>query len=133
MKNKIFGILLFVSILVLLANTLYLQTLSSYAKVEVVVKGYDPKDLLSGYYLNFAPDWEKTNCAQFVNNVCPKNDFDSNYVFYINQSMSEKLTKAVDGNVIKLVFSYNTISQPIIVDMLVDGISYKEYIENLKN
>ena len=49
MKNKI-AILLVLPILVLGGYMLYLNAMTEFNRVEVVVQGYDPKDFLSGYY-----------------------------------------------------------------------------------
>lgn len=59
--------------------------LSMYNKPHVViaVRGYDPRDLISGHYLRLQLDWSKTDCSQFEDNICPKNKFDWTYRYYV--------------------------------------------------
>lgn len=40
-------------------------------EVRLPVTGYDPRDLLSGHYIQYQIDWDKADCTQFENQVCP--------------------------------------------------------------
>ena len=131
MKNKI-AILLVLPILVLGGYMLYLNAMTKFNRVEVVVQGYDPKDFLSGYYLYLRPDWNETDCTQFADGVCPQKEFDETFTFYIRSEHSDKLTQQVNAGVVKLVFSYSPQHKPLIVDMLVDGKSYLEFVRQKK-
>ena len=124
MKNKLLFSLLFLPTVVLGAVMVYYVMMSRFQKVEVVVEGYDPKNFFSGYYMYLQPNWEKTDCMQFAESICPQEEFESRYNFYINTAQSAELSKAVNAGVVKLVFSYDKGKQPQIVDLLVDGISY---------
>ena len=44
-------------------------------EVKVRITGYDPRDILSGHYIAYRIDWEKTDCNQFEYGICPKDDF----------------------------------------------------------
>lgn len=129
MKSKLLVPLLFLPVIVLSAIMLYYTAMCRLQKVEVVVEGYDPKNFFSGYYMNLQPNWLKTDCSQFADNVCPKEDFADHYNFYINVDHSAKLTEAVNSGVVKLVFSYDKGYRPLIVDLLVDGKSYFDFIK----
>ncbi len=131
MKNKL-KFLIFLPVFVLGANMLYLSSLTEFSKVNIAVQGYDPRDLFAGNYMYLQLDWDKTDCAQFENQVCPKENFNDTYNFYINKEYSADLEKAVVTNDVNLVFSYQKGFEPIIVDLTVDGVSYKKYIENIK-
>ena len=124
MKNKLLFSLFFLPTVVLGAVMVYYVMMSRFQRVEVVVEGYDPKNFFSGYYMYLQPNWEKTDCMQFVESICPQEEFESRYNFYINTAQSAELSKAVNAGVVKLVFSYDKGKRPQIVDLLVDGTSY---------
>lgn len=130
MKNKALYYLLFVPALVLAGVMIYYTAESNFTKVEVAVRGYDPKDFFSGYYMNLQPDWEKTDCSQFEGGVCPKDDFRSVYNYYIKREQSAKLSQKVNTGNVKLVFSYAKGHMPLVVDLKVDGVSYLDYVKS---
>lgn len=128
MKNKLVLMLLFLPVVVLGGVISYYDYATHFSRVEVVVEGYDPKDFLSGYYMELQPNWTKTDCTQFAEQKCPQEAFEQRYKYYINRKQSDKLTQAVNAGIVKLVFSYAEGRTPYIVDLLVDGKSYMEYI-----
>ena len=132
MKNKILTSLLLLPVVVLGICMLRLNYMSNFEKVEVAVRGYDPKDFFSGYYMYLRPDWENTDCTQFADNVCPKDNFNNTYTFYIKREQSDKITIKVNAGVVKLQFSYSAGFEPIITDLLVDGQSFMDFIEEKK-
>ncbi len=129
MKNKIIAALLLLPVVGLGSSMLYYEKMTHFDRVEIAVRGYDPKDFFSGYYMRLQPDWEKTDCAQFANNVCPKEEFSKDYTFYMRQEHSGKLSTAVNAGDVKLVFSYCSGHMPLIVDLLVDGKTYMEFVK----
>ena len=132
MKNKILAALLFLPVLGLGFSVLWLQSMTNFKRVEIVVAGYDPRDFFSGNYMNLRLDWNSTDCSQFKDNVCPKEDFDLFYHFYIRQENSRALTQIVNAGSVKLVFSYEHGYNPMIVDLSVDGKSYIEFVKESK-
>ena len=128
MKNKALYYLLFIPALVLAGVMIYYTAESNFTKVEVAVRGYDPKDFFSGYYMNLQTDWEKTDCTQFEDSVCPKDDFRAVYNYYIKREQSAKLSQKVNAGDVKLVFSYAKGHMPLVVDLKVDGVSYLDYV-----
>lgn len=133
MKNKIAAALLFLPVIGMLFVVLWLQTMTSFRRVEIVVAGYDPRDFFSGNYMNLQLDWKSTDCSQFNDNVCPTDDFDPHYNFYIRRENSGILTQKVNAGSVKLVFSYEHGYNPMIVDLSVDGKSYIEFVKNLRD
>lgn len=129
MKNKITAALLFLPVLCLGFYMLWLQTMTEFKRVEIVVAGYDPRDFFSGNYMNLQLDWNSTDCSQFEQNTCPQGDFDRFYNFYIQQKNSGALTQKVNAGTVKLVFSYEHGYRPMIVDLLVDGKSYIDFVK----
>lgn len=133
MKNKIVAALLFFPAVVLGVYMLWLQGMTDFKRVEIAVSGYDPRDFFAGNYMNLQLDWDKTDCGQFENGVCPKEDFGEFYNFYIRQKNSYRLAYKVNAGSVKLVFSYEHGFEPMIVDLRVDGNSYINFVkENIK-
>lgn len=129
MKNKLLLAMLFLPAVVLAAVMIYYTAMCNFQKVEIAVRGYDPKDFFSGYYMNLQTDWDNTDCSQFADNVCPKENFANVYNFYINREHSQKLSKEVNAGKVVLVFSYQKGRNPLIVDLKIDGSSYFEFIK----
>ena len=76
MRKSIWGILFMLPFAVLAVWTLCLTYQRNTGReVKVAVEGYDPRDLLSGHYIQYQIDWEKTDCTQFINGICPQDDF----------------------------------------------------------
>lgn len=92
---------------------------------EVVVRlmGYDPRDLLSGHYISYQIDWDKTDCAQFENGVCPRAAFERTGRFYVSEDKAAALDKAVRdrNNRAEMVFSYKRGIKPYALKLLVNG------------
>ena len=126
---KVCAVLLFVPVVILTGYMLRLSYLTNFEKVEIAVDGYDPKDFFSGYYVALQPNWQKTNCSQFAGNVCPKENFEQVYSFYVKRDNAAKLEKAVAAKNVVLEFSYQYGYKPLITDLKVDGVSYKDYLK----
>lgn len=129
MKNKIFAALLLLPVVGLGGSMAYYDYMTHFDRVEIAVQGFDPRDFFSGYYMRLQPDWSQTDCKQFTNSVCPKNDFAKDYTFYMKQEHSGQLTQAVNAGSVKLVFSYSAGRMPLIVDLLVDGQTYMDFVK----
>jgi hypothetical protein len=119
-KSTVIAILAF-PILMLLANVAHLQFLASFKNVNIAVKGYDPKDLFSGHYMNLQPDWDNTDCSQFSNGICPKKHFKPYYNYHIKMVQTEFLSKAVAEGRAELTFAYDEKFSPVVVGILIDG------------
>lgn len=120
---------MFLPVLGMIFCMLWLKTMTNFSRVEIAVSGYDPRDFFSGNYMNLQLNWDGTDCSQFKDNKCPLKDFDRFYHFYIQQKNSNALTQKVNAGNVKLVFSYEHGYQPMIVDLLVDGKSYIEFVK----
>jgi len=129
MKNKVLPVLLFLPVLGLMLCVLWLKTMTNFSRVEIAVSGYDPRDFFSGNYMNLQLNWGNTDCSQFADDKCPTADFDTFYHFYIQQKNSNALTQKVNAGNVKLVFSYEHEYKPMIVDLLVDGKSYIDFVK----
>lgn len=126
---KICTVLLFVPVIILTGYMMRLSGLAHFEKVEIAVEGYDPKDFFSGYYVALQPNWQKTDCSQFVGNTCPKAEFAEVYSFYTKENNARKLEKAIAAKNVVLEFSYQSGYKPLITDLKIDGVSYKDYLK----
>lgn len=108
--------------------------MSSFGEVEIAATGYDPRDILAGHYLNLQLDWNKTDCTQFTDKICPKKEFDKIYNFYIGQLSAAILERTVNNteNDVKLLFSYRQGKKPQLNNMKINGVSYKEILQEQK-
>lgn len=43
--------------------------------VIIAVSGYDPRDLLSGHYIDLSLNWKDTDCSQFLKRFVRKSFF----------------------------------------------------------
>ena len=141
MKNKINAILISIPCAALLIFTLVLTIRFCIAKeVTVAISGYDPRDLLSGHYISYQIDWNKTDCSQFENNECPIEYFAKHkehaqwggrYRFYIPQENAElldRLFRSRNKN-FQVVFSYSKRSAPLGKRLLIDGIEWRKALQ----
>ncbi len=126
---KICAVLLFVPVVALTAYMLRLSYLTKFEKVEIAADGYDPKDFFSGYYVALQPNWQKTDCSQFIGKTCPTKEFEQVYSFYVKEDAAKKLEKAVAAKNVVLEFSYQSGYKPLITDLKIDGVSYKDYLK----
>lgn len=92
-------------------------------EVVVQLQGYDPRDLLSGHYILYQIDWDKTDCAQFENSVCPWAAFGWSGRFYVPESKAQALDAALRdmSNTVEMVFSYKQGIKPYALKLLVNG------------
>ena len=126
---KICAVLLFVPVVILTGYMVRLSGLAHFEKVEIAVEGYDPKDFFSGYYVALQPNWQRTDCSRFADKVCPQKEFEQVYSFYVKEDTAKKLEKAVAAKNVVLEFSYQSGYKPLITDLKVDGVSYKDYLK----
>lgn len=76
MKSKILAICFAIPFVCLVIWTISLAWQRNHGtEVKVAVMGYDPRDLLSGHYIQYQIDWDSTDCSQFKEGRCPKKDF----------------------------------------------------------
>ena len=75
MKKRVLKFFVFfIPFLALLGWLGYLELqYASAPRVMVAVSGYDPRDILSGHYLNLAPEWDKT-AVSYTHLTLPTSD-----------------------------------------------------------
>ena len=118
---------------------LYIQQTTG-REVKVVVNGYDPRDLLSGHYIQYTIDWDRTDCYQFPDGICPKNNFcqekqlTGQCRFYIPEKNAKELDRLFWNRnntdmIFEVVYSYHKGREPLAKSLLIDG---KDWRESLK-
>ncbi len=141
MQHKILAYLFFVPFIALLLWTGWLY----YARhngtdIRVVITGYDPRDLLSGHFIQYTIDWQKTNCTQFKDNICPEEEFckearwGKQCRFYIPQNYAKELDKlfrnrSQNDMIFEVVYSYHKGIEPLAKQLLINGKDWHESIE----
>ncbi len=100
---------------------------------EVVVRaqGYDPRDLIAGHYLYLRPDWKKTDCAAFKNSVCPVEEFNSYYQYFLSEGDGAKADKMIAhfNPEIEMLFLYREDKTPRLKDLKFDGQPWREWLK----
>ncbi len=142
MNKKILALVFIIPFVILLAWTIWLYAQQATGKeVKVAVNGYDPRDLLSGHYIQYTIDWDRTDCRQFPNGICPKNEFCKNARwgrqcrFYIPEKNAAELDelfwrRRVTGMIFEVVYSYRKGSEPLAKQLLINGQDWRESLEN---
>lgn len=134
MTQKTKAVLTFVPFVFLLALTAYLQYASATApRVVVAVQGYDPRDLLSGHYIAYAIDWNKTDMTQFREGVCSREAFDSfigRQRFYIPEAdapaLDAKFRRRGDLFSFSVVYACPKFGKPLARQLLINGRDWRD-------
>lgn len=103
-------------------------------KVIVRIRGYDPRDLLSGHYIQYSLDWDKTDCTQFENKVCPIFSFERTGRFYVPENKATELEHIIQDNTNEaaMLFSYRKGMKPLALNLFVNGKSWEMVVDKLK-
>ena len=133
MKKPFLAVALFLPLVCLLGWTLFLsfsQHISGEVKVSVM--GYDPRDLLSGHYIAYQIDWDKTDCSQFRGGKCPSEEFcherrwGRQCRFYIPEEHAKKLDdlfrhRSLTGTQFEVIYAYRPGHKPMAKELLING------------
>lgn len=123
------------------------------------IHGYDPRDLLSGHYLIYQVDYGVegvcsetavievvdaqlclkprafsytgfSDCEALIEGVCKGRQFTAGIErFYVPQQDASKLEQAVMGRKGSIVLAVGRSGQPVIQDLLIEGVSWKLYLQ----
>lgn len=105
-------------------------------EVKLVITGYDPRDLLSGHYIRYQIDWDKSDCTQFKQAQCPRQDFRGSQRFYVSEAYAPQLDDLFRRSqfdpsitdVFEVVYAYPKNRAPIAKRLLINGQDWKEVI-----
>ena len=140
MSKKFIGIILGLPILFLgmWGVSLKIQ-MNSGIEVKLPIRGYDPRDLLSGHYILYQIDWESADCKQFENGICPEDEFcvEGRWGRQCRFYIPEEHARALDNLFIKrnnddmffeVVYSYKKGFKPMAKELLINGKDWREAI-----
>lgn len=103
-------------------------------QVKVAASGYDPRDLMAGHYIELRIDWERTDCSQFKDNLCPAKDFHSFYRFYVPEEDAYELDRTIrkieNNDKIDLLFAYHPHRQPLLKNLLIDNKTWQKWLQD---
>lgn len=145
MDKKLLLFILVVPFIGLLSWTIWLYTQQmSGQEIKVAVSGYDPRDLLSGRYIEYTIDWNRTDCTQFADGICPKDEFCKEASlarvcrFYIPEEKAEQLTRLfwkrnTTDMVFEVVYSYHKGAKPLAKQLLINGRDWQESLDEVDN
>lgn len=154
MKNKLFILIFLLPLICLMGWTGFLTYQQKNGQeVKVVITGYDPRDILSGHYIAYRIDWEKTDCNQFKDGICPEDDFCKRNKlskifswgapcrFYVPEKYAAQLDKTfrnatgflIDDkakkDIFEVVYSYQEGKEPFAKELLINGKDWRESIK----
>lgn len=133
MKNKLLMVALVGPVLFMglwfIALEIEERTLTQ--EVLIHAQGYDPRDLIAGHYLDLRPDWKKTDCSVFENNICPVEKFNRYYQYFLSEDDGIKADKMIArfNPEIDMVFLYKEGKSPRLKDLKFDGKHWKEWLK----
>lgn len=137
MNKKFVAVLFFLpfAALVVWVSSLCVTVFESREAV-VAISGYDPRDLLSGRYISYTINWDKTDCSQFEDNICPKDKFckDGNCRYYVPEQSAYLIDEGLRyaekrGLKFEVVYSYHKNRVPIAERLLINGEDWRVYAE----
>ncbi len=132
-KNYLKLVLMIAPALLLLGwGSVLSYQLHSGREVVLRIKGYDPRSLLSGHYIQYQIDWENSDCGQFENGICPEEEFKCALFkgywgeygrFYVSERQASDLDKAVrdSENEAEIVYSYRKERRPYALRLQISG------------
>jgi len=108
-------------------------------EVRLPITGYDPRDVLSGHYIQYKIDWKRADCTQFPNGRCPdKNLFckearwGQQCRFYIPEENAHHLddifrARNKTQDVFEVVYSYRPGRKAMAKQLLINGKDWTLY------
>lgn len=141
MNKKIIAFVFFAPFIALFTWTIWLYVQQSTGKeITVAVTGYDPRDLLSGHYIQYTIDWDRTDCSQFSHGICPKDEFckeadwGRQCRFYIPEKNAQELDllfsqRNTTDLIFEVVYSYHRGTEPLAKQLLINGKDWRESLD----
>ena len=158
-KTAILSVFMLIPVLffIVWAGRLYLQVEDG-EKVRLAIQGYDPRSLLSGRYILYQIDWDKTDpdelnrllfyCNVSVQKNCNSNTYDgkehcwwSDYKwdnlvgrrqrFYIPEENANRLDRLFSGrkHLFEVTYSCQEGRRPVADELLIDGKPWREFLK----
>ena len=133
MNKQILALMLLTPFVVLVVWSLYYLSFTRQAtEVVLPIRGYDPRNLLSGHYIQFQIDWSSADCQQADwNGVCPKSEFKGVDRYYVSETEANRLERRINSGVpSNIVFAYHKGRRPVAKDLIVGDESVSRSAKN---
>jgi uncharacterized membrane-anchored protein len=147
MKKKYLLLFFFIPMICLFLWACFLEyDKNSGHKILVSIKGYDPRDLLSGHYIQYVINWDKTDLNQFNNKSFTQQEFIKSLNkkalrFYVSEKYLKDLNSILSQNTtfnfilngfqekyeIEVIYSYKKGKHPIASYLLINGENYQNF------
>lgn len=130
MNNRLIGLLLFIPfVFVALWGIHYIHFVTNAQNVLLPIQGFDPRNFLSGHYIQYQINWSAADCHQADwDGICPKRAFPNVSRYYIPEHLVKPIEKALNTPITKpgqfpaaIVFAYQRGHKPIPKDLLING------------
>ena len=111
----------------------YAHFVKNESEIILPIGGYDPRNLLSGHYIEFQIDWVKANCHQSNwKGSCPKGDFRGISRFYVPENKANELESFLNNGHFstEIVFAYKAGFRPVAKELLIEGQPWENFIQN---
>lgn len=109
----------------------YLSTgVKSGQEIILPITGYDPRNLLSGHYIDYQINWAHADCTQFDGDICPKDGFNQNGRVYVPEKYAARLEKMLNDSAyqFEVVYAYKPGRAPIVKELLINGHNWREVV-----
>lgn len=113
----------------------YINFIQSSYEVILPITGYDPRNLLSGHYIEFNIDWSRANCNQADwNGTCQKDAFSGVNRYYVPENKAVSIESIINKENLssEIVFAYQKDEKAIVKDLLIEGKTWQEYLQTSK-
>lgn len=122
MNNKVKTLFLMFPFLGLFGWLMYcVNFVQTAQEVRLPIQGYDPRNLLSGHYIQFQIKWDEADCFQADwQGVCPVEEFSGIDRFYVPEDKAKKMERQIDDPHLKaeVLFAYQKGKRPIAKDLI---------------
>lgn len=129
MNKQVLALMLLTPFVVLTGWSLYYLSFTRQAtEVVLPIRGYDPRNLLSGHYIQFQIDWSAADCHQADwNGNCPKSEFKGVDRYYVSETEANRLERKINSGVpSSVVFAYYQGRRPIAKDLIIGNESISQ-------
>ena len=144
MNKRLLAVTLALPWFCLLGWALFLTaSANSGRQITLPITGYDPRDLFSGRYIAYQIDWEKADCRQFPEGICPKDDFckearwGRECRFYIPEATANELDslfRSRSNNLkFEVVYSCHSGQKPIAKQLLINQKDWQIYLKDINS
>lgn len=99
-------------------------------EIILPITGYDPRNLLSGHYIDYQINWTRADCTQFDSGKCSQHDFNQSGRVYIPEKYAVRLEKMLNDPAyqFEVVYAYKPGRAPIVKELLINGRNWREVV-----